>query len=84
MHDPKWSNVTLAMRKWEGPPPLLPICNATRLRFPLAQARPSVVGYPVLALGLLVGVSRCYLGVHYPGDVLAGWTLAAGDTARSM
>lgn len=28
-------------------------------------------------LGLLIGVTRCYLGVHYPGDVVAGWSLAA-------
>lgn len=30
-----------------------------------------------LALAMLVGLSRCYLGVHYPGDVAAGWALAA-------
>lgn len=29
-----------------------------------------------LLVGLAVGVSRCYLGVHYPGDVLMGWVLA--------
>lgn len=34
------------------------------------------IGPIALAGACLVGASRCYLGVHYPGDVLAGWVLS--------
>jgi undecaprenyl-diphosphatase len=43
---------------------------------PLAMALPLAIGLPVFLLGMMVGMTRCYLGVHYPGDVMAGWALA--------
>lgn len=49
------------------------------LALPVAMALPPSIGLPVLAVGMAVGLTRCYLGVHYPGDVLAGWGLAAAS-----
>lgn len=43
----------------------------------MAPAVGPAAGAAILGLGLLVGLSRCYLGVHYPGDVVMGWALAA-------
>jgi undecaprenyl-diphosphatase len=45
-------------------------------RFVMGYALKAYLLIIALSLTLLVGVSRVYMGVHYPTDVLAGW--AAG------
>ncbi|MGH7502877.1 MAG: phosphatase PAP2 family protein [Longimicrobiales bacterium] len=45
---------------------------------PFAFATGGVIALLLVVLALIVGLSRCYLGVHYPGDVVMGWILAVG------
>ena len=47
---------------------LVLLCWHTRLRWPAVIAMSAFVA--------LVGLSRVYLGVHYPSDILAGWAAA--------
>lgn len=47
------------------------VCFSYALVFP-------AVAVPLVALAGLVGASRVFLGVHYPGDVVVGQLLAIG------
>jgi membrane-associated phospholipid phosphatase len=32
-----------------------------------------------LAIGIIIGLSRVISGIHYPGDVVAGWAIGGGS-----
>ena len=36
--------------------------------------------WPLLALAVLIGMSRVIIGAHYPSDVIAGAAIGAGTT----
>ncbi|QDA58429.1 phosphatase PAP2 family protein [Thermomonas aquatica] len=41
------------------------------------------VAAPMAAFVAMVGLSRVYLGVHYPSDILAGWAAASAWTVAA-
>ena len=54
----------------------LTLAELVAQNLPRRRLRVYVVAVGVL-LAMLVGTTRVYLGVHYPSDVLAGWSIGA-------
>ncbi len=50
-------------------------CAAFCIALTLAQCIPSLA-FPAYTVASLVGVSRVYMGLHYPSDVLCGYAVA--------
>ena len=49
----------------------------------LASRKFALWSFPMLALGLVVGWSRVYLGVHFPFDILAALPVALAGTVAA-
>lgn len=52
--------------------------------WPMFRKLPKKFGIPAIMLAALIGFSRLYIGVHYPGDVLCGMLFGIGMSSLAI
>lgn len=58
--------------------------NSLACAWVLFRRAPKKWGVPALILALLISLSRLYVGIHYPTDVLGGFVIGIGSACLAM
>ena len=58
--------------------------NSLACSWVLFRKAPRKWGVPALVLAILISLSRLYVGIHYPTDVLGGAVIGLGSAALSL
>ena len=58
--------------------------NSLACAWVLFKLSPKKVGVPALVLAILIALSRLYVGVHYPTDVLGGAVIGIGSACLAL
>ena len=58
--------------------------NSLACAWVLFRKAPKKWGIPALVLAILISLSRLYVGIHYPTDVLAGFVIGIGSACLAI
>ena len=58
--------------------------NSLACAWVLFRKAPRKMGVPALVLAILIALSRLYVGIHYPTDVLGGAVIGIGSACLSL
>ena len=74
----------IVAKQWDYSFPSGHATNALACAWVLFRRAPKKWGVPALALAILIALSRLYVGVHYPTDVLAGAAIGICSACLAM